>query len=98
MPIGYIICFSPLTTDRDSGEKIDDWTIDIWLGEGVRGKGIMEHVLYRVLEYLHSKEVDRVYMYVDKDNYISIHIIEKLGCTLLRDSGDGKFYQYGVKF
>jgi RimJ/RimL family protein N-acetyltransferase len=98
VPIGYIICFSPLTTDRDSGEKIDDWTIDIWLGEGVRGKGIMEHVLYSVLEYLQSKEVDRVYMYVDKDNYICIHIIEKLGFIPFRDSGDQKFYKYGVEF
>lgn len=98
VPIGYILCHSPLTNYSDSEEKIDDWTIDFWLGEGVRGKGIMKSVLYCVLEYLQSKEVDRVYLYVDKDNYICIHILEKLGFIPFRDSSDPKFYKYGVEF
>jgi RimJ/RimL family protein N-acetyltransferase len=97
VPIGYVLCNSPLVNYKDSDERINDWTIDFWLGESVRGQRIMEHILYRVLGYLQSKEVDRVYMYVDKDNYPSIRIIEKCSLIHLGESGDGKLYKYGVK-
>ncbi len=97
IPLGYVLCHSPLVNFKDSEEKINDWTIDFWLGESIRGQKFIEHVLYGVLGYLQSKEVDRVYMYVDKDNHISIHIIEKCKLIYLGESGDGKLFKYGVK-
>ncbi len=98
IPIGYIMCNSPLISYKDSKERIDDWTIDFWLASKVRGKRIMEPILYNVLVYLQEKELDRVYMYVDKDNFVSIHIIEKCKLIHIGESGDGKLYKYGVKF
>lgn len=97
VPIGYILCHSPLVSYKGSKERINDWTIDFWLGPAYRGQGIMETVLYNVIGYLQIKEVDRVYMFVDKDNYPSIHIIEKCTSVLVGESGDGKLYKYGVK-
>lgn len=97
LPIGYVLCHSPLVNYKDSEEQINDWTIDFWLGKDARGQRIMEHILYRVLGYLQSKEVDRVYMYVDKDNYPSIRIIEKCNLILVGESGDRKLYKYGLK-
>jgi RimJ/RimL family protein N-acetyltransferase len=98
LPIGYVFCNSPLSTYQNNDEKIGDWTIDFWLSKSVRGQRIMEQVLYRVLAYLQLKEVDRVYMYVDKDNNASIRIIEKCYLIYLGESEDGKQFKYGVKF
>lgn len=97
IPIGYVLCHSPLVRFKDSSERIGDWTIDFWLAKSVRGQGIMEPILYRILNYLQTKELDRVYMYVDKENDVSIHIIEKTNFILVGESADCKLFKYGIK-
>ena len=47
--------------------------------------------------YLKTKEVDRVYIYADKHNSKSIHIIENCNFVQLGESGDGKLYKYGIR-
>ncbi len=97
VPIGYIVCNTPLYYSSENyDEKIDDWTIDFWLNESIRGKKIMYHVLYCILGYLQSKEVDRVYIFVDKDNYPSIRIIEKCNLIFINEVDEGKKLKYGV--
>jgi RimJ/RimL family protein N-acetyltransferase len=95
-PIGYVICNSPLYNYKDSNEKIGDWTIDFWINKSYRGQKLLHPVIYKTIGYLQSKEVDRVYMYVDKINLVSIHIIEKCGLVKIGESGDGKLFKYGV--
>ena len=96
-PIGYILCHSPLVNFQNTEEKIGDWTIDFWLNKDVRGQKIMKPLLFRLLGYLQEKELDRVFMYVDKDNDVSIHIIEQCHFINVGESGDGKLYKYGIK-
>ncbi len=97
VPLGYIVCNTPLYYSSENyDEKIDDWTIDFWLNESVRGKKIMYHALYCILGYLQSNEVERVYIFIDKDNYPSIRIIEKCDLIFIKEVDEGKKLKYGV--
>lgn len=97
IPVGYILCNSPLVNFKDSEEKMGDWTIDFWIANPYRGKGIMSAALYRVLGYLQLKEVNRVYAYTHKNNLASIRVIEKCNLIPCGLSGDNLLLRFGVK-
>lgn len=97
IPVGYILCNSPATVYPDSKEAINDWTIDFWLREQVRGRGIMTAAVYNVLGYLQRMEVPRVYAFVDKTNEISIKILKKCHMIQVDETYDKKMYKFGIR-
>jgi RimJ/RimL family protein N-acetyltransferase len=98
IPVGYVLCNSPVMTYQNSNRIINDWTIDFWLAERARGRGIMIAAAYNALVYLNKMKVPGVYAFTDKENAKSINILIKCGMTLIEETADKKMYKYGVTF
>lgn len=96
IPVGYVLCHSPRLTYLDSEEKIGNWSLDFWILEKARGRGIMTAAVYNVLAYLQKMEVPIVYAFTDKSNLASIKVLEKCNMKIIGESGDGKMYKYAV--
>lgn len=97
IPIGYILCHTPIATYPNSNEEIGDWTIDFWLEKKYEGSGIMSASVYNLMAYLQEMEVPRVYAFVDKHNHKSISLLEKCKFIKVSETYDKKMWRYGVK-
>jgi len=97
IPLGYVICHSPLVTYKNSNEQIGDWTIDFWLGKDFEGKGIMGKSLIGILTYLQKMEVPFVFAFVEKRNYKSIKVLEQCQFLRIASTNDNKNWKYGIK-
>jgi RimJ/RimL family protein N-acetyltransferase len=97
VPAGYVLCHSPRLTYLGSEEKIGDWSIDFWMLEQARGRGIMTAAVYNVLAYLQEMEVPLVYAFTDKTNLASMRVLEKCNMKIIDETGDGKMYKYAVR-
>lgn len=95
IPFGYILCNSPLAGYPGTTKRIDDWTIDFWLSEKARGKGVMTASVYNILSYLKKMEVPRVYAYVDKSNERSIKLLQKCNMVLINETPN--MYKFGIR-
>ena len=92
MPVGYIDFRTPI-----SSKELNDWSVDFWLGEPMRSKGIMAAALSNGLLYLQEYEVPRVVTAVDKNNFISIKVLETVGFALVGETAsNGLLYSVGL--
>ncbi len=96
-PIGYILCNSPLQTFTSSEITIDEWSIDFWLGETARDKGIMRVAINSILNYLKEMGVRQVFAFADKKNRSSINLLRKCNLEYIDDSTIQKMMTFGIK-
>jgi RimJ/RimL family protein N-acetyltransferase len=96
VPVGYILCNSPLSSFQNSNEKINEWLIDFWLNKEQRGRGLMYASIYTVCNYLKQMEVPALYAYSDKINLDSIKVLQKSQFILHGETIDRKMYKFGV--
>jgi len=96
IPFGYISCNAPGTY-----RNFNEWTIDFWLNEKNRGKGIMAIVVDVVLYYLKSKGVSKVCAFTKRDNEAAMRVLQKNHFNYIDDVKEGSnIYEmiWGVKF
>ena len=96
VPVGYILCHSPLSSFQNSNEKTNEWLIDFWLNKEQRGRGLMYASIYTVCNYLKQMEVPALYAYSDKFNLDSIKALQKSQFIILGETIDRKMYKFGV--
>ncbi len=97
IPIGYVACNSPKLKFKDRDEEIGEWSIDFWVFEKARNKGIMTAAVYNTLAYLQEMGVSTIYAFVDKENIASMEVLKKCSMSLVEDTGDGKMFKFMVR-
>lgn len=95
-PFGYILCSSPIMNYIDSEERIGDWTIDFWMHELNRGKGIMTFAVQNALAHMQSMQIPKVLAFTDKSNEKSMRLLEKCSMKIIGETSDDKMYKFAV--
>ncbi len=83
---GYILCNSPLQTFTGSEEAIEEWTINFWISEESKGKGVMTLAIKTVMKYLGSRKAPRVFAFTDPGNTQSIRVLKNANLEFIDDS------------
>jgi len=97
VPIGYVLCNSPRLKYLDRDEEIGEWSIDFWIFEKVRNRGIMTAAVYNTLAYLQEMGASTIYAFVDKENIASMAVLKKCSMSLVEETGDGKMFKFMVR-
>jgi RimJ/RimL family protein N-acetyltransferase len=95
-PIGYILCNSPILNFHNSNERVGNWTIDFWLHQGIRGKGIMSVCIMNILDHMQKMQIPKVFAYTDKENIESIRVLQKCNMKIVDETIDDKMYIFSV--
>lgn len=98
VPIGYVLCNSPLQVYSDGKTPIGDWTVNYWIAEYASGKGITDVALHNTLRYLKQMEVPRVFAFVDKTNERGIKLLDKSIMKFIDATSMQNMYKYGITF
>ncbi len=96
IPLGYIICHSPLCTYHNSTERMNEWSIDFWLRKEVRGKNLMTSALNTMLQYLQKMEIPHISAYTLKNNFKCIEVLKKNNFANTGETPDNKMYRFNV--
>lgn len=87
VPIGYVSFESPL-----SPNGLNEWSINFWLSESMRGQNIMLASVNKCLEFLKDFSVSKVKAIVDKDNLKSRSLLKKLNFNIDKVFSDKIIY------
>lgn len=85
---GKVIGHITVNNDSENG-RADTKELGFVLNRNYQNQGIMTEVIYQVLDYLFSKEIEYVYACCIQNNKSSKRLIEKCGFTLEQE---GTFY------
>jgi len=84
-PLGYIHIASALSLTG-----LNDWSVDFWIGEISKGKGLMSASLEKLLDYMAVMKIDSVKALVDKDNIRSVNVLNGVGFIMENHDKEGK--------
>lgn len=90
---GKVIGHIAVNSDSENGRE-DTKELGFVLNRNYQNQGIMTEVIYQVLDYLFSKEIEYVYACCFKNNKSSKRLIEKCGFVFEQE---GSFYSESLK-
>ena len=85
---------------RPRPERQKDWEIGYYLKPAEWNKGFATEIASRLVRHgLEVAGLDEIYATVDKDNFASIHVLEKAGLRFFRKEYDeqGVYYVYRIE-
>lgn len=91
VPIGYVSLESPL-----SPNGLNEWSINFWLNESMKGKNIMVASVHKSLEFLRDFNVTKVKAIVDKENVKSRNLLNKLNFEIEHIVSDKIIYNINL--
>lgn len=92
-PIGYINLNTPLAQTG-----LDSWTVDFWMADSIKGKGLMSSSWSHILAYLQKHDITEVKALVNTDNTNSISTLERVGFKFVSQEKEGeKRFLYSVQ-
>lgn len=74
IPIGYILLNSPIS---DTG--LSEWSLDFWINERYRNRGIMTSCLNRLLDFMQEMQVPGIVANIYPDNLASAKTLKSIG-------------------
>ena len=92
-------CYVGNASLRPRPERQKDWEVGYYLKPTEWGKGFATEIASRVVRYgFEVAGLDEIYATVNKENFASIHVLEKCGLKLFRKEFDdeGVFYVYRI--
>ena len=89
LPVGEVEIHSPV--DKKNKE-ITLWSLKIY--EPYRGKGLGHKLMQDILDYARKQEVERINLFVHKDNRVAIHLYERYGFAIVPRPGDQHSYSW----
>ena len=89
--IGHIMLETPL-----SQNPIKEWNINFWINNDWANRGIVTIAVRRLLKYLYTMQISKLYAFVSFENQASKRVLAKTGFKQIskKDTNGNELYSY----